>query len=138
MCTQPALRMTLCSTRKWLLCPEQRRRPALALGSTEVGAGFSPTSYLVATKDVGRGLRFHFGGAASGGIHSALFGVEQQVSEKDYLLADYASWSAGYQSFGIYREIHPGLAVNLAYAWPNAQGEPGLTILNVAWIQALQ
>jgi len=123
---------------KWLVCAEQRKRPALAVGAMEFWSGFSPTSYLVATKDVGRGLRLHFGGAASGSRRSALLGVEKQVSEKDYLLADYDSWSAGYASFGVYREVYPGVAVNLAYGWPHARGEPGLTIFNVAWTHALR
>jgi hypothetical protein len=121
---------------KWLVSPEAARRPALALGGMEFGSGSSPTSYLVATKDVGQGLRLHLGGAASDDSRAVLFGVEQQLSEQDYLLADYASWSAGYATVGVYREVQPGVAVNLAYAWPNARGEPSLTILNISWTHA--
>jgi hypothetical protein len=123
---------------KWLVCSEERKRPALAVGCMEVGSGYSATSYLIATKDVGQGLRLHFGGATSGDSQSALLGVEKQVGKNDYLLADYASWSAGYTSFGVYHEVRTGLGVNLAYAWPNEHGESGLAMLNVSWTHALR
>ncbi len=123
---------------KWLACPEKGRRPAFAVGVMELGSGFPATSYLVATKDVGRGLRFHLGGAASDGAGALLLGAEQQVGENDYLLADYASWPAGYKSFGIYHEIRSGVAVHLAYAWPNARAESSLVIFNVNWTHALR
>jgi hypothetical protein len=122
---------------KWVACAENHGRPALAVGCMEFGSGFPPTSYLVATTDVARGLRFHLGGAASGGSRAALFGVEKQIGERDYLLADCASWSVGYRSLGIYHEIGPGVAVNLAYAVPNTRSESNLVILNVAWTHPL-
>jgi hypothetical protein len=123
---------------KWLLCSEDNARPAVAVGCMELGSGFTPTSYLVATKDVGRGLRLHLGDAASGGSQSALFGVEKQIGEQDYLLADYASWSAGYATLGVYHEINQHVAVNLAYGRPNERGESDLVILNVSWTHALR
>jgi len=83
-------------------CSGHDMRPAVAVGCMELGSGFPPTSYLVVMKDIGRGLRLHFGGAASRGSRAALFGVEKQVGEKDYLLADCASWSVGYRSIGVY------------------------------------
>jgi hypothetical protein len=104
----------------------------------EVGPGYSATTYLIATQDLGRGLRLHFGGATSGASKSALLGIEMQVGERDYLLADYASWPAGYTSFGLYHEVCAGLGVNLAYAWPNAQDESDLVMLNVSWTHALR
>ena len=118
---------------KWLLCSEQKGRPAVAVGGMELGAGFAPTSYLVATKDIGQGLRLHLGGAVSAEGHAVLLGAEKRISERDYLLADLASWSAGYRSLGVYHEVRPGVAVSLAYASPNAGGEPGLLMLNAAW-----
>ncbi len=123
---------------KWLACSEKHGRPAVAVGCMELGSGFPPTSYLVATKDIGRGLRLHFGGAASGGSRATLFGVDKQIGEKDYLLADCASWSVGYRGLGIYHEIRPGVAVNLAYALPNTRSESNLVILNVAWTHPLR
>jgi hypothetical protein len=123
---------------KWLACPEKPGRPAVAVGCMELGSGFSSSTYLVATKDIGQGLRLHFGGAASAGSRAALFGVEKQIGEKDYLLADWASWSVGYSSLGIYHEIRPGVAVNLAYALPNTRSESNLVILNVAWTHPLR
>lgn len=112
-------------------------RPAVAVGCMELGSGFPPTSYLAATKDIGRGLRLHFDGAASRGSRAALFGAEKQVVEEDYLLADCANWSVGYRSLGVCQEIRPGVAVNPACALPNTRSESDLVILNVAWTHAL-
>jgi hypothetical protein len=122
---------------KWLACPEKHGRPAVAVGCMELGSGFPSSTYLVATKDIGQGLRLHFGGAASAGSRAALFGVEKQIGEQDYLLADWASWSVGYRSFGIYHEIGPEVGLNLAYALPNTRSESNLVILNVAWTHPL-
>ena len=117
---------------KWLARTEGKGRPALGLGVLELGKGYTATGYLVATKDVGRGLRLHAGGALRGGSGALLLGMEQQIGRKDYLLADYASWPDGYLSLGIYREFSSGVAINLAYAWPNDRGAPGLVLCNLS------
>lgn len=117
---------------KWLAWPERSKRPALALGVLEVGPGYSPTTYLISTKDLGRGLRAHLGGASCAGSEALLLGGELQVRPNDYVLADWASWPSGYLSLGIYHEFVSGLGLNIAYAWPNADGESGLLLVNVS------
>lgn len=117
---------------KWLAVGEARRRPALALGVMEVGHDYQETGYLVATKDLGGGFRMSLGGAACGADEALLLGAELQVGERDYLLADWASWSAGYVSFGLYREFGEGFGINLAYAWPNEHAEDKLFLLNLS------
>lgn len=117
---------------KWLALAERPGRPALALGAMELGPDYSPSSYLVATKDVGRNLRMHLGGAFCDGTQALLLGAELQVGRRDYLLTDWASWPAGYVSLGIYHELAPGLAVNLAYGWPNDPEQSGLVLLNIS------
>jgi hypothetical protein len=117
---------------KWLLLAEEKRRPALALGLMELGPGCSPTGYLVGTKELGPRFRGHLGAGLCDGRSALLWGGEWQLSENDYLVMDWTTWSSGYLSLGLYHEAQPGLGLNLAWAWPNDRSESGLLILNVS------
>jgi len=117
---------------KWLAWSEAARRPAFAVGTMEVGTGYCRTDYAVATKDVGRGLRLHLGGARCESVNALLLGGELQVGPNDYILADWATWDAGYASLGVYHQLPGGAAVNLAYAWPNDAESSSLVLLNIS------
>ena len=122
---------------KWLAIGEARRRPAVAVGVLEYGSGFDPVSYVVGTKDLGRGLRLHLGGATAAGDRALLLGLEQQITPRDYLLADWSSWRQGYTSVGLYHEFGAGLALNVAYAWSRDGEELDAIVVNLAWTHAL-
>jgi len=123
---------------KYLALSEAPRRPALGVGVLEVGNGYSATTYLVGTKDLGGGFRMTAGGAACESDEAWLLGAELQIGKADYLLADWASWRAGFLSLGVYREMGNGLAINLAYAWPNDYAEQRFLLLNLSHTAAFR
>jgi len=122
---------------KWLLVTEERRRPAVAVGILEIGAQYSPTSYIVGAKDFGGRTRVHAGAAACRDAKALLLGVEFEVGRKDYLLVDWASWPSGYLSLGVCRQMSEDTQLSLAYAWPNDRAEPGMAIVNLSRTFAL-
>src|SRR5579871_3916145 len=98
---------------KWIPVHEDYRIPAVAVGAMQLGAGFTPSYFLVASKTLNynqlqyqkfrahhrniklRGIRVHTGILRTGNAWRALVGTDVEVSDR---VVFYGDWISGQQN----------------------------------------
>jgi len=93
----------------------------LAVGSFNAGERLAPTTYGVATLDLGR-LRCHLGVQDSPEETGVLSGLDISVSEKLQLWAEHISGDEGASAFSLAYQLHPRWGISLAWQDPNDEG----------------
>lgn len=95
---------------KWTFLPEGYRRPAVAVGASQLGVGFQPTFFLVGSRTLNfekiqyqkfrahhrniklRGIRAHAGMLRTANAWRAILGTDIEVSDHFVI---YADWTSG-------------------------------------------
>ena len=103
---------------KWRLLSEDYRRPALAVGAAQLGPGFTPAYFLVASRTINyekiqyqrfrahhrniklRGIRVHAGMMWSGDAWLGLLGADVEVDDHFVIYADWTSGAGNALSYG--------------------------------------
>jgi hypothetical protein len=103
---------------KWRPLDESYRRPAVALGAAQLGVGFQPTLFLVASKTLDyehiqyqkfrahhrniklRGIRVHTGLLRTASAWRAMIGTDVELSDHFVLWADWISGGSNAVSLG--------------------------------------
>lgn len=103
---------------KWSPVPEDYRVPAVAVGATQLGVGFTPNYFLVLSKTLNyqqiqyhkfrahhrniklRGIRLHAGILRTGNAWQALVGTDIELSDHFVLYSDWISGSQSSVSLG--------------------------------------
>ena len=103
---------------KYLVCAEQSRTPAVALGFCDLATSVRGTSYLVATKGFGP-VRGHVGVMRMDGRDRWFAGSDLAQSERLTLMADYVSGAENASSVGASYQVNDRFGVMAGVVIPN-------------------
>lgn len=121
---------------KWLLLPESRRVPAVALGVQNITLEQSPQPYLILTRTLGK-TRLHAGAIYISPSTVGMAGIDHLLSKRLLFQADYTGGEVeGFISAGFVSELLPRVALNYALTVPSEGGAVG-SILNLSYVMHL-
>jgi hypothetical protein len=134
---------------KWNPVHEDYRIPAAAIGTTQLGVGFTPNYFLVLSKTPNydaiqyqkfrahhrnrklRGIRLHSGLLRTGNAWEALVGTDVEVNDHFIVYADWISGASNAVSLGGVLVIDQHLSIQAALLRGNDQDRLSGLLLNV-------
>ena len=118
---------------KYLMSPESKSLPALAVGVMDISRGERPSYYGISTRTFGRS-RVHAGYIHGDYAKGGMLGCDYALTKRTYLLADWMNGSENYSTVGIYQGIGKNANLLLAYGFPNEKGADQLLAINLNYI----
>ena len=114
---------------KWLVLPEERGLPAIAVGVQNVAGGLRAEPYLVGTRSLGQ-TRFHLGALRTEGALRPLAGIDHTLGTL-MLMAEVLGGPEGVAAGGIALPLTSRLGLTYAATLPTRGGQVG-HIVNLA------
>ncbi len=118
---------------KLRLWEETQRRPALAVGILDVGAGLKASPYAVLGKSVGRSV-WHLGAGRFDDAERWWLAWEYELSPRWLLVVDRLSGRDGHSCVGLYWQFTRQLELGVVVGFPHRGDNDRLFILNLAWM----
>jgi hypothetical protein len=97
---------------KYLLSPESKKSPAVALGVMSVGNGLSPSYYAVGFRSFNK-FRFHAGAQTQSDAGWMLLGADYALTPQVSILADAQTGDSRCKTLGVYWQASPKTAIGV-------------------------
>ncbi len=103
------------------LIDENNRQPSLSVGLMDLRRGCTPTSYAVASKQVGN-MRTHLGVIRGSYAHGIMAGIEMDITDHWWFAIDYLPGMDNYLRLGISCDVGSGASILATFGIPNSRG----------------